>query len=162
MNSHHYPNLDIAKLSKSDTGYTCDPDMCVEINFVMPLVSISFAYVDPYLDAPKVHMTAEDKEDFDDTCAGEGTDLNRMSNLEASTIPIMSTTASNTIKKLVHNHSLLCIEKLICFKDDNLLEFSGEFGLSCFTDNFLLVIHVLVHSFVKHVLRLTNAYCLMI
>ena len=63
------PNLDIENFSNFDTGYTCDPDICVEINFAMPPVSISFAGIKPYPDNPEVHMTAEDTEDFDDTCA---------------------------------------------------------------------------------------------
>jgi len=69
LNSHHDPNLDIENLSNFDTIYTCDPDICVEINFAMPLVSISFAGIKPYPDTPEVHMTAEDTKDFDDTCA---------------------------------------------------------------------------------------------
>jgi len=76
LNSHHDHNLDIENLSEFHTGYTCDPDMCVEINSAMPLVSISFASIEPYRDTPDVHMTSQDKEDFDDTCAGEGTDPN--------------------------------------------------------------------------------------
>lgn len=69
LNSHHDPNLDIENLSNFDTGYTCDPDICVEINSAMPPVSISFAGIKSYPNTPEVHMTVEDTEDFDDTCA---------------------------------------------------------------------------------------------
>ena len=60
LNSHHDPNLDIENLSNFDTSYTCDPDICVEINSSMLLVSISFARFKSYPDTPKVHMTVED------------------------------------------------------------------------------------------------------
>ena len=60
LNSHHDPNLDIENFSNFDTGYTCDLDICVEINSAMPPVSISFAGIKPYPDTLEVHMTAED------------------------------------------------------------------------------------------------------
>jgi len=72
FNSHHDLNLDIAKLSEFDTSYTCYPNMCVEIYFSMLLASISFAGINPYPNTPEVHMIAQDKEDFDDTCAACG------------------------------------------------------------------------------------------
>ena len=69
LNSHHDSNLDIEKISNFDTGYTCDPDICVGTNSAMPPISISFAGIKPYPDTPEVHMTAEDTKDFNDTCA---------------------------------------------------------------------------------------------
>ncbi|KAK7367670.1 hypothetical protein VNO80_09688 [Phaseolus coccineus] len=63
----------------------------------------------------EVHMTAQVKEDFVDTCACASIDLNVMSNLEAFTIVL------DIVEQPVHNHHVLCIDKLTDFKDDNLL-----------------------------------------
>jgi len=168
LNSHHDHNLHIENLLEFHTGYTCDPDMYVEINFAMPLVSISFARIEPYRDTPEVHMTSQDKEDFDDKCAGKGPNLNGMSNLEASTIPISSTntiastTTLDVIKQLVHNHTLLfALKNLMVLRMIIYLNFQEDLNYPIL-QTLLLVIHVLVHSFVKHVLRLTNAYRLTI
>jgi len=43
LNLHHDPNLDIENFSNFDTSYTCDPDICVEINSAMPPDSCRFA-----------------------------------------------------------------------------------------------------------------------
>jgi len=51
-----------------------------------------------FLDTLEVPITAQVKENFVDTCVGEGTNLNGMFNLEAYTIPIAFTTALDIIK----------------------------------------------------------------
>jgi len=50
LNSLHDPTLyfDLAKNLEFVVDYTCDSDMCIEINSSMPPISILFACINPY------------------------------------------------------------------------------------------------------------------
>jgi len=73
-------------------------------------------------DTLEVHITGQVKKGFADTCVGAGTGLNGMFNLEASTIPIASTTALE-YKSVSPKYYVLYLDKLIGFEEMIYLNF---------------------------------------
>jgi len=85
-------------------------DELSKVNDYVDELNVIINHVYAFEDTPEVHMIAQVKEDFVNTYACASIYLNVMSNLEVSTIVL------NIVEQPVHNHYVLCIDKLTGFK----------------------------------------------